>query len=111
VTVRVISDKKVASPPPHMDGSIVFDRSRQCAPPSNTCFLGPAPESIFQTASRSVQPFCTAHGRVSSGMLGHVLSPSNFPVHGAIEIHLIQTRAHNVNGISIGSAVLQGSRS
>jgi len=24
-----------------MDGSIVFVRCRQCAPPSNTCFIGP----------------------------------------------------------------------
>jgi len=28
-----------------------------------------------QTANRSVQPFCTAHGRVSLGMPGHVLCP------------------------------------
>jgi len=33
-------NKKAASPT-HMDGSIVFDRWRQCAPPPNTRFLGP----------------------------------------------------------------------
>jgi len=26
--------------------------------------------------------FCTAYGRVTSGMPGHVLSPSNCPLHG-----------------------------
>jgi len=39
-----------------------------------------ASESTTQTASRSVQPFRTAHGRVSSGMPGHVISPKNFPL-------------------------------
>jgi len=37
--VKVIWHK--AASPPHMDGSIVFARWRQYAPPSNTCFLGP----------------------------------------------------------------------
>ena len=35
-----------AASPPHMHGSIVFVRWRQCAPSSNTCFLGPTPVHI-----------------------------------------------------------------
>jgi len=31
------------------------------------------------TVNRSVQPFFTAHGTVSSGMPGNVLSPNNSP--------------------------------
>jgi len=38
--VKVIWQQAASSP--HMDGSMVFTRLRQCAPPSNTCFLGPA---------------------------------------------------------------------
>jgi len=34
---------KAASSLPHTDSSIVFVRWRQCAPPSNTQFLGPVP--------------------------------------------------------------------
>ena len=50
-----------AASPPHTDGSIVFTRLRQCAPPCNNASLVP-PESASQTASRSVQPFfCGAH--------------------------------------------------
>jgi len=35
------------------------------------------PESTPQKASRSVQPFCTAHCRVSSGMPRYVFCPKN----------------------------------
>ena len=38
-------DKKAASPP-HMDGSTVFARWRQCAPPSNIWLPGPSGRSI-----------------------------------------------------------------
>jgi len=31
----------MAASSPHTCDSIVFDRWRQCAPPSNTCFPGP----------------------------------------------------------------------
>ena len=41
--------------PPHVDGSIVFARLHQCAPPPNTSL--DLPESTSQTASRSGQPF------------------------------------------------------
>jgi len=46
---------------PHMDGSIVFGRWRQCAPPSNTCFLRPTrvPKRHLDQFSH----FCRAHDR------------------------------------------------
>ena len=47
--------KKAASPP-HIDGSVVFVRWRQCAPHLTHACLHP-PESIPQTASQSGQPF------------------------------------------------------
>jgi len=61
-------------------------------------------------ANRSVQPFFTAHGRVSSGMPGHALSPNNWPFTCGIwapynTCFLESTRVHNPNGISIRSAV------
>jgi len=54
--------------------------------------------------------FCTAHGRVSSGMPGHVLFPKKIvPSHGVIwtpfnTCFLGSTRVHNPNSISIRSA-------
>jgi len=49
-----------------------------------TCFLGPI------RVQNSVTPFCTAHGRVSSGMPGHVLSPKNCLLAcGDLDPHLI----------------------
>jgi len=38
--------KEQAASPSHMDGSMVFTRWRQCAPPPNTCFLGPTQVQI-----------------------------------------------------------------
>jgi len=68
------------------------------------------PESTTQMASPSVQPFCPADGRVSSGMPGHVLSPKIALLHRGIRSpfntwFLEPTIAHNRNIISIGSAV------
>ena len=74
-------------------------------------------ELVLPSAHPSPQPkrqvdrfchFCIAHGRVSSGMPGHVLSPNNFT--RAIwapsnTCFLGLTRIHNPNDISIGSAV------
>jgi len=45
-----------------MDSSLVFARWRQCSPHRTHASLGP-PESTTQTAFRSVQTFCIAHGR------------------------------------------------
>jgi len=68
------------------------------------------PESTSQMANRSVQPFFTAHGQVSSGMPGHVLSPNNWPFTWGIwapynTCFLEPTQVHNPNGISVRSAV------
>jgi len=57
--------------------------------------------------------FCTAHGRVSSGMSGHVLFPKNWLFTWGIWTSsnawfLGPNRVHNLNGISIGSAVFTG---
>ena len=57
-----------------------------------TCFLGYQDHN--PTASRSVEPFCTAHGRVSSGMPGHILSPNIVPSHGAIWTRFSRFRPH-----------------
>jgi len=53
---------------------------------SNNASFG-RPESIIQTASRWVQPFCTAHVRVSSGMSGRALPPQNYPFQWAHPTH------------------------
>jgi len=71
------------------------------------------PEPTNRTASRSVQPFCTSHGRLFLSMPGHVLSPKNCPLcmgnqelpSNAYFPRSIQV--HNPNGISIGSAVFE----
>jgi len=42
---------------PHMDGSIVFTMWRQCAPPSNTCFLGPTQVHILNDISTASAVF------------------------------------------------------
>jgi len=54
-----------ATLPPHMDGSRVYARLRQCAPHLGLIHasLGQS-ESKSQTVSRPVQPFCTAHCRM-----------------------------------------------
>jgi len=71
--------------------------------------FGP-PESTSQTVSLSVQPFFTAHGTLSSGMPEHSYPLKIAPSHRGIWTpsnawFLEPTRAHNPNGISIGSAV------
>jgi len=68
----------------------------------------PSPQPKWQIDRFS--HFCTAHGRVSSGMSGHVLSLNNCPFAWGIwascnTCFLGPTRVHNPNGTSIGSAV------
>jgi len=59
-TLNKVIGLKPASPP-STDRPIAFARWRQSLPPiCNTRFLGPT-RVCHQTASRSVQPFCTAH--------------------------------------------------
>jgi len=68
---------KMAASLPHMDVSTVFARLRQRASHLTHATLGPV-ESIPQTASRSVQTFCTAHGRTSLYFaMGRPFSPQN----------------------------------
>jgi len=92
--LKVIWQKNAASPP-HMDGSIVFARLRQCAPHITHAFLGP-PKSIAQTASRSVVPILYN---------GPPLSHSELPLRMGDLDPWAHPRVHNPNGISIGSAV------
>jgi len=66
-----------------------------------TCASFSSPESTTQTANRSVQPFLTAHGRVSSGMHWYVLSPINCPFAWGSVFHLIHARhAGGHSGVS-----------
>ena len=92
---------------------MVFARWHQSARHLIHASIGP-PESTTRMASRSVQHFCTAHGRVSSGMLVHVLLPKNCPLAwGNLDpIYYMgahpSPQVHNPNGISIASAVFAG---
>ena len=65
--------------------STVFVRWRQCAPHLTDASLG-LPKSKSQTASWSVQPFCTAYSRVTIFYNGPPLSPLQItPSHGGSE--------------------------
>ena len=97
-----------------MDGSTVFGRCRQCAPPvCNTSFPGPirvrSPNGIL--IGSAIFAELTA---LSSGMPMHVLSSKNCRfAWGELDPpsntrFLGTTRAHNPTGISIGSAVFAG---
>jgi len=70
-------------------------------------------ESKSQTASRSVQPFFTAHGRESLYFTMPLLPLKIAPSHGeSVPLSntwfLGPTEVHNPNGTSIGSAVFAG---
>jgi len=75
-------------------------------------YLGP-PESITQTASRSVQPFLhSSHQKVTILYIGS-LPPQNCPFARGIWTpsntwFLEPTQVHKLNGISIGSSVCAG---
>jgi len=61
------------------------------APPGEydwTCASFGSPESTTQMRNRSIQPYYTDRGRVSSGMRGYALSPNNCPSPGGSEAHL-----------------------
>ena len=84
--VKVIWHKAASSP--QTDGKIVFARWCQCAVPLehivatwriqlNLCFVQAHPSPQPKRQIDRFSHFCTAHGRVSSGMPGHVLSPNN----------------------------------
>jgi len=89
---------------PPEDGSIVFTRWRQSSLPSSHVTHASSGPLKFttQTASLSVQPFCTAQGRVTSGTL-----PSKFPSGICTPSNtwfLGSTRLSIPKGLSIGSA-------
>jgi len=72
------SSKKAALPP-HMDGSIIFARWRQCAPHLKHASLDP-PQFTPQTTSGSVQLFLhSARQRVPILYNGPLLPPQNCP--------------------------------
>jgi len=73
-------DKKAALLP-HMDGTVVFARWRQCAPQLIHASLGPHKS----TTGSAIFAQLTA---VSSGLSGHILSPENAPSHGAVWTHI-----------------------
>jgi len=100
-----------------MDGSVVFARqvAPMCTPIYNTCSLDPQ-ESTSQTPSRSVQPFLHS-SRQRVPILSNVppFPPQNRPfARGSGSTFntwfLGLTPVHNVNGMSIGSAVFAGNR-
>jgi len=81
-------------------------------PPLNAWFTGPTPESTRQTASRSVQPFCSAHG---CGQQTHTqthctLAPPD--EYGSRRAHGCgqQTRTHtdHATSVTIGRILLYG---
>jgi len=92
---------------PHMDGSVVFVKWRQCAPHLIYASLGP-PESSTQMAFPSVQSFLhSSQQSIPILYSGPPFPPQNCPLPWGIwtpsnSRFLGPTRAHNPNSISIG---------
>ena len=108
--VKVISQQAASSP--HTDGSMVFTRWRQCAPPRNTSFLWPTwlqiPNSISIGSAGSTKQL-TAE-RPYTLQWATLLPPQNCtlpwgPGSPSNTLFLGPIWAHNPNGISIGSAI------
>jgi len=75
-----------------MDRSIMFARWRQCAPPTNTCFLGPTPSPYPKRHLERFSRFCTTHGRESLYFtMGCPFPLKIAPTHGGSGPHLIHT--------------------
>jgi len=99
--------------PPHTDGSVVSARLRQCAPLSETCFLGSTRVHIPDGISMGSAVLHSSLQEVPISLLynGRPLSPSKLPLHmrgsgpPSNTWFLGPTRVHNLSGISIGSAV------
>jgi len=73
-----------AASPQHTDGSIVFARRRQCAPPSNRLYMVHGPTTYTQHLKLHLDRFsrlCTAHGRgyLYSTIGAPSLLPQNSP--------------------------------
>jgi len=78
--------------PQHMDGSVVFARWRQCAPPSYTCFTVPTRMHISNGISISLAIFCTVLSRESLYFtVGCPFSHSKLPLcpGGNLDPHLM----------------------
>jgi len=96
-----------------MDGSIVFARWCQCAPPSMLPYAHLSPYTK-RTGSVRFGCFCTAHGRRSlyfttgRSPLKIILRTGNPDPHLICGFLCPCTRVHNPNGISIDSAVFPG---
>jgi len=88
--------------PSHMG---VMDHHLIDGSPSNTWFLGP-PESTSESVCRSVQPFCTNHGRESMYFTMDCHSPP--PQNCTFLWVPWPTRVNITNGIAIGSASFAG---
>ena len=108
--VKVIRHKATSSP--QTDGLIVFARWHQCALPLSTQLVLPSAHPSPQPKRQIDQfsDFCTAHGKVSSGMPGHVICLIIAPSPGehgppSYACFLRPTRVHKPNCISINSPV------
>jgi len=64
-----------------MDGSTVFARWRQCAPPSNTCFHGPTPFHIPNNFSIGSAVFAQFKADSPYTLQWAAPSPLKFPLH------------------------------
>ena len=79
-----------ATLPPHMDNSVVFAKLRQCAPKSNTCFLGPTWDHIPNKISISSAIFLHSSWHRVPILYNGPLFPSKLPLHmGRSGPHLI----------------------
>jgi len=102
--------KKMA-PPPHMDGSMVFARWCQCAPPSNTCFLGPTQVHIPNGISINSATFAQLMAETTYTFQWAVPFPLKISIsHRRIWTPSLgqPTQVHNPNGILISSAIFAG---
>ena len=92
----------------HVDSSIAFTRSCQCAPTYITCFLGPSPNP--ERHLNRLSHFCTDHDKE----LLYITTGRSFPLLLLLPMRDLNprntwfigpTRNLNRNGISFGSAV------
>jgi len=75
---QLLKVNKNAASPPHMDGSVVFTKLRQCAP--HTCFLGPTSLSISNDISIGSGVFAQLTADNPCTLQWAAISPLKFPV-------------------------------
>jgi len=106
--VKVIWHKSTS--PLHMDGSVVFARWQQCAPPCNTCLLWPTwahnPNGILVGSA----VFAQLMAQCSRACMVMSFPTKNYPFAWGFgppsnTCFLWPSQVHNSNGISIVSAV------